>query len=393
MTSASTATSQPMTRMNTNEMLIKPLEQMCRVSSHIPEAGFSEAQTMTNDFHNFDVDTVFPDSFDSAVCNDLSDVSFPSFPQTNSVPQSFISGGVDMLPSPSQESNVSNSSSDSSQPRHMRRVQKQNLQSKRPLAPKTQSNKQVPTTPPTTFVEIMAEDGTSQKKAQIPRASKAQKETIKVFCHFCNDHKDGFKGDHELRRHINRLHKNVREVFICKDISPDGTFLSNCKHCRNMKTYGASYNAAAHLRRVHFNPATTPKGGRGKVSQGRGGSGGGDQPPMNVLKDWMFSTWEANVNGLVVEEDPVSDNSYHRSSQSSSSDAGIQPDDKVQITDVDLEFVQQITHLDMSFHRYTNPDATDIPLQSPTFDLDVFLDSQQDQLQQDLLFFNNEFTG
>jgi hypothetical protein len=54
------------------------------------------------------------------------------------------------------------------------------------------------------------------------------------------------------------------------------------KRHRLEKTYGANYNAAAHLRRVHFNPCQTPKGGRGKVSQNRGGIGGGNHPPTGT---------------------------------------------------------------------------------------------------------------
>jgi hypothetical protein len=64
--------------------------------------------------------------------------------------------------------------------------------------------------------------------------------------------------------------------------------LSKCKSCRNSKAYGASYNAAAHLRRTHFFPCKKKRGGRGKVSEGPRLMGGGEKPPMDELKNWMY---------------------------------------------------------------------------------------------------------
>lgn len=82
--------------------------------------------------------------------------------------------------------------------------------------------------------------------------------------------------------------------------------------CRAQKTYGANYNAAAHLRRAHFNPPKNKRGGRGKKSEGRGGMGGGNKPSMDELKNWMYERWEYNVNGRLVPhetpmEEPVND--------------------------------------------------------------------------------------
>jgi hypothetical protein len=208
---------------------------------------------------------------------------------------------------------------------------------------------------PAKIVEVAAEDGTRQKRAQISRASRRQpKETSKVSCPICDDHKEGFHGDHELRRHIDRTHKGFRKVFICKDISPNGTFLAKCQRCRNRKTYGANYNAAAHLRRVHFNPCDMLKGGRGKVSLSRGGIGGGDQPPMDVLRNWMFETWETNT-GLLRLDNPQDSNiacvPFSQSSSSGLDIAQLDETGEIQISDTDLDFVQQTTQLDMSFLR------------------------------------------
>jgi hypothetical protein len=391
MTTASTATSEPMSRKTTNEMLIEPL-QMCRVASHVSEGNSPDTTTTMNDCARFDVDSIFP-LLDSTLLNSLSDVPLDSFSSSSSLPQSFLPSSVDMLPSPSQESNSSSTSSESSQSRHVRTVQEQNARSKRPLAPKSQSQKAGMATPPATFVEVVEEDGTRKKKAQICRYNPQPKETTKVFCHICSDHPEGFHGDHELRRHIDRTHKDTRKVFVCKDISPDGTFLANCKHCRNMKTYGANYNAAAHLRRVHFNPAETPKGGRGKVSQGRGGIGGGDYPGMDVLKNWMVETLEVNLNGQRREYLSATNTAPAASCQQSVSDSGmLQHNDAVQMSDADLDYVQQLTQLDMSFLRDSTNSSFSLPMQSTASSDSFFAPAQHDlPSQYDVPFFNAEF--
>jgi hypothetical protein len=153
------------------------------------------------------------------------------------------------------------------------------------------------------LVAVQEADGTVKHKAEISRTTRQQPPRKTTFCQFCNDQPQGFHGDHELRRHIERHHQQVRRVWICKDASADGKFLSNCKACRSRKTYGANYNAAAHLRRAHFNPCKNRRGGRGKKSEGRGGMGGGNTPPMEFLKHWMYEELELNVNGRVIVQD------------------------------------------------------------------------------------------
>ncbi|KAK6223614.1 hypothetical protein QIS74_03558 [Colletotrichum tabaci] len=157
-------------------------------------------------------------------------------------------------------------------------------------------------------------------KVAVSKGSYTRPKHPKVFCDMCNEHPDGFRGDHELRRHINAKHEGVVKKFVCRDPSTVGIQpgvqainpLSKCKQCVARKQYGAYYNAAAHLRRTHFKPKT-PRGKnkRGDDEEKRGGKGGGDWPPMNELKQWMEEVFvtaddeaaEADAEAEAQEED------------------------------------------------------------------------------------------
>lgn len=299
LTNATTITSEPMSRNNTSDILCDGL-YMCRVDSSASDTSSRDSQEPFLFVSDVSHDTSFPSTLVPSSAELQSAPLFSVSKQESPLP---LNSNIEIKHSVSNEAVASfQSPSSSSQSRVTKRVQEQNAQGTRPIAPKNKND--APGEPPMPKLKAFtAEDGTTSYKAEITRQTRQQAPRKTTFCQFCNDQPSGFHGDHELRRHIERHHSQVRRVWVCRDASESGRFLLNCKACRTGKTYGANYNAAAHLRRAHFNPCKNKRGGRGKKSEGRGGMGGGSWPSMEFLKDWMYEKVEWNMNGRHIVQD------------------------------------------------------------------------------------------
>ena len=156
--------------------------------------------------------------------------------------------------------------------------------------------------------QVMSRTSSSESqnaRIAIPKApiqySRATNDKIK--CNKCDIRPEGYRGEHELMRHQIRAHEPKRKAYICKEAEVGGTYLSDCSQCNSLKMYNAYYNAAAHLRRKHFNqkPKGEKRKGKLKPEERRGGKGGGTEPPMNELKKWMYEC-EIFADGEPVHE-------------------------------------------------------------------------------------------
>jgi hypothetical protein len=147
--------------------------------------------------------------------------------------------------------------------------------------------------------------GPAEQKTEYQRPKRDR-----LYCKQCASHPEGFRGEHELRRHIDREHKGMVKRWICvepkdglshpKPILP----LSRCKAChQEKKKYTAYYNAAAHLRRAHFKPKKPHRNGIEK----RGGMTVQDWPPMVELKYWMKEIEVVALGGMPPNTQPFRD--------------------------------------------------------------------------------------
>ena len=133
---------------------------------------------------------------------------------------------------------------------------------------------------------------------------------LRLKCPVCSDYPDGFRSEHELRRHTNRVHKKARKVWVTIDTSPDKSFLANCKACQTGKRYNECYNAASHLRRMHFHPHKRGERKMTAAEARKGGKATDLDPPMEILK----TNWLREVDEVVDEDDMPTDESRRNDS-------------------------------------------------------------------------------
>jgi hypothetical protein len=93
---------------------------------------------------------------------------------------------------------------------------------------------------------------------------------------------------------------NVKKAWVCVDNSPGKTLLTGCKVCQEGKRYNTLYNAAAHLRRVHFNSNSRATLESHRESFPAPNPISTLNTPMTLLKSWI-----TQVDNEIVRSDSL----------------------------------------------------------------------------------------
>ncbi|KAI0484054.1 hypothetical protein GGR56DRAFT_668650 [Xylariaceae sp. FL0804] len=316
MTTAPTYDTTPMTRQNSlfEEQSVSGGVQMLRLDSQMSQGADSFPVPGSDGSSPLGKRAFANDHALFAVGANLAPPSAHQY--TASVPNDGLLASADMERSLSSTSMASSKSSCSLKARAKDTLLLQNQRAKNaPLQPKPQ----LPQGVADAQVDEKKDGTTVVVKTKYVRPRQA-----KVFCDQCEEHKEGFRGDHELRRHKDAKHKDMVRKWICVDPSELGlpigvpvvNPLSKCKACKKQKKYGAYYNVAAHLRRTHFKEKPIRQKNKGSSGRGRadenkrGGKGGGDWPAMSELKNWMKEVW-VNKFEQPAEEDEDGEDDFN----------------------------------------------------------------------------------
>ncbi|PNY29639.1 Uncharacterized protein TCAP_00446 [Tolypocladium capitatum] len=303
--------SQPLTRQNSSfdglagAGMMRFVSSQSRQTDHLRDS-FSSAATETPD----------PEGKRSACDQDFFGVG-ASFAQVmpRSYPSSAPTPGASLFPpsadSTSMERSASNTSATSvkSTESNLGRRFKEACQRIR-----QNSNRNIIAPKPQEVVAGKARSSTAPSKRDgkvaLQKTPYQRPKHPKVYCNQCEEHPDGFRGDHELRRHLNAKHKGVVKKFVCRDPTAVGIQskvkvlypLSDCRACASKKQYGAYYNAVAHLRRTHFKPKAPRGKNKCSSEEKRGGKGGGDWPPMSDLRLWYEEVLVASDGSTPLDD-------------------------------------------------------------------------------------------
>ena len=238
---------------------------------------------------------------DTEMKTEVSSPSIPTVEQARS--PSSLDLHTKMVRDASSDSNTSSVS------RISRRSQEQVAQATRPIAPKDLPESTISKQSSSTLSggqDMLRQRSAPEPKVLIPKLQYSRQAKEKLKCERCNKNPDGYRGSHELHRHMALDHNSFRTAWVCVDVSKDG-FLSGCAACESKKPYGQDYNAAAHLRRFHFHPRSGVRRTNVDPEERRGGKGGGKDPPMSECRRWMKKIQVPGKDYMALADSAVDD--------------------------------------------------------------------------------------